>query len=69
MQLVRKNALSSKIQEVEIDGLSIDKQQLHALLIRQTDFQKHHTTFPIIFIGTKFIGGYSELLSSLPALS
>lgn len=34
MQLVRKNALVFKKRKIEIDVLPIDKQQLHALIIR-----------------------------------
>ena len=51
-------------EEIEMDPLSDDYEAQRDRLVADTN----HRTFPFIFVGKTFLGGYQELLSSFQTL-
>lgn len=55
----------SKIYMINSNDINTKKQEIHKMLVKNTDMPNNYTTWPRVFHKGKFIGGYSELIEHL----
>lgn len=61
VNLVKKLPSSVKYQIFAVNDLSVDKKGLQDALSQNTNFDRKHNTYPIVFTQSRFLGGYSDL--------